>query len=151
MLNIAELGFSSAVVFSMYKPIATNVSKKICALLNLYRTAYRIIGLLILVAGLLFTPFLPRLIKGDIPADLNVYLLYFIFLGNAVVGYWMFAYKKSLLSAHQREDLNVNANTITTLLKTSLQLCFLAEFRDYYLFLLVMPVMSVAEIGRAHV
>ncbi len=145
MLNIAELGFSSAVVFSMYKPIATNDSKKICALLNLYRTAYRIIGLLILVAGLLFTPFLPRLIKGDIPADLNVYLLYFIFLGNAVVGYWMFAYKKSLLSAHQREDLNVNANTITTLLKTSLQLCFLAAFRDYYLFLLVMPVMSVAE------
>lgn len=145
MLNIAELGFSSAIVFSMYKPIATNDSEKICALLNLYRTAYRVIGLLILAVGLLLTPFLPRLIKGDIPADLNLYLLYFIFLGNTVIGYWMFAYKKSLLSAHQREDLNVNANTIFTLLKNLLQFFLLAIFHDYYLFLLIMPITSAAE------
>lgn len=145
MLNIAELGFSSAVVFSMYKPIAENDSKKICALLNLYRSAYRIIGICILAIGLLITPFLPRLIKGNIPSDLNLYLLYFIFLGNTTIGYWMFSYKKSLLSAHQREDLNVNANTICTLLKCFLQFCILVVYRNYYLFLLIMPLMSMVE------
>lgn len=92
MLNIAELGFSAAVVFSMYKPIAQGDQDRICALLNLYRKAYRIIGAIILTAGLLLTPFLPLLIKGDIPSDLNLYFLYFIFLGNTVIGYWMSAY-----------------------------------------------------------
>lgn len=145
MLNIAELGFSSAVVFSMYKPIAENDSKKICALLNLYRSAYRIIGICILAVGLLITPFLPKLIKGNIPSDLNLYLLYFIFLGNTTIGYWMFSYKKSLLSAHQREDLNVNANTVCTLLKSFLQFCILVVYHDYYLFLLIMPLMSMVE------
>lgn len=145
MLNIAELGFSSAIVFSMYKPIAMNDSERICALLNLYRTAYRIIGFIILVVGLLLTPFLSLLIKGNIPPDMNIYFLYFIFLGNTVIGYWMFAYKKSLLSAHQREDLNINANTVINLLKTFLQFCILAVFHNYYFYLLVMPIATIAE------
>ena len=34
-LNLAELGVGSAMVFSMYKPIAEDDSKTICALLKL--------------------------------------------------------------------------------------------------------------------
>lgn len=145
MLNIAELGFSAAVVFSMYKPIAENDPEKICALLNLYRLAYRIIGIVILAVGLLLTPLLPKLIKGNIPSDMNLYFLYFIFLGNTVIGYWMFTYKKSLLSAHQREDLNINANTVITLCKSGLQIVLVVVFRNYYLYLLLMPVATIAE------
>ena len=36
VLNLAELGVGSAMVFSMYKPIADNDKPKLCALLNLY-------------------------------------------------------------------------------------------------------------------
>ena len=52
-LNLAELGVGSAMVFSMYKPIAEDDAPSICALLRLYRTLYRIIGLVILAAGLI--------------------------------------------------------------------------------------------------
>lgn len=38
------MGFSSAIVFSMYKPIAENDTKTICALTNYYKKIYRIIG-----------------------------------------------------------------------------------------------------------
>ena len=41
VLNLAELGFGSAVVFSMYKPIAEGDKKTICALLNLYKKIYK--------------------------------------------------------------------------------------------------------------
>ena len=40
VLNLAELGFSSAIVYSMYKPIAENDKASICALLNLYKRIY---------------------------------------------------------------------------------------------------------------
>lgn len=145
MLNTAELGFSAAVVFSMYKPIAQGDRDNICALLNLYRKAYRIIGAVILTVGMLLTPMLPMLIKGHVPSDLNLYILYFIFLGNTVIGYWMSAYKKSLLSAHQREDLNTNANTLFTLGKAVIQLVLVFIFRNYYLYLIIMPLASLAE------
>ena len=74
-LNLAELGVGSAMVFSMYKPIAEDDTETICALMRLYRTFYRIIGLAIAVIGLLLTPFLPNLISGDIPPDMNLYSL----------------------------------------------------------------------------
>lgn len=145
MLNIAELGFSAAVVFSMYKPIALGDQDKVCALLNLYRTAYRIIGAVILTVGLLLSPLLPLLIKGHVPSGLNLYILYFIFLGNTVIGYWMTAYKKSLLSANQREDLNTNANTIFTFAKAVMQILVVVVSQNYYLYLVMMPFATIAE------
>ena len=47
MLSLSELGFGSAIVFSMYKPIAENNIVKICALLNFYKKVYIAIGSII--------------------------------------------------------------------------------------------------------
>ena len=35
VLNLAELGVGTAMIFSMYKPIAEDDSEKLCALVNL--------------------------------------------------------------------------------------------------------------------
>ena len=104
-LNLAELGVGSAMGFSMYKPIAEDDTPAICALLRLYRTLYRIIGLAIAAVGLLIIPVLHILIRDDLPAGMNLYGLYLMNLGNTVLTYWLFAYKGSLLQAHQRRDM----------------------------------------------
>lgn len=105
VLNLAELGVGSAMVYSMYKPIAMDDSKMICALMNLYKIYYRIIGLIILVGGIVIMPFLPNLISGEIPEDINIYVLYILNLGATVLSYWLYAYKNCLLTAHQRIDV----------------------------------------------
>lgn len=144
-LNIAELGFSSAIVFNMYEPLATQDTDKICALLKLYRSAYRIIGAIILCAGLACSPLLPYIIKDSIPSELNIHLLYFIFLGNTVIGYWLCAYKKSLISANQREDLLSNTNAVISLVKLIIQVIIIVIFHNYYLYILLMPIATLAE------
>ena len=78
-LNLAELGVGSAMVFSMYKPIAEDDGETICALLRLYRTLYRAIGLFIAAASLALTPFLKTLVGGSVPSGVNLYILYFSF------------------------------------------------------------------------
>ena len=80
VLNLAELGFSSAIVFSMYKPIAENDTEMICALMNYYKKVYSCIGTGILVVGLAIVPVITKLINGSWPADINIYLLYLIYL-----------------------------------------------------------------------
>ena len=105
VLSISELGFGSAMVYSMYKPIAEKEVKKVSALLNLYRKVFVFVGIFILCAGLLLMPFLNFLVRGDCPDDLNIYVLYFIFLINSVISYFAFAYKSALLTATQREDI----------------------------------------------
>ena len=42
MLNLAELGIGSAMIFSMYRPAAQNDEQQLARLMNLYRTLYRI-------------------------------------------------------------------------------------------------------------
>jgi len=96
VLNLAELGVGSAMIYSMYKPIADDNKTMICALMKLYRTYYRVIGLVIALVGGFLTPFIPRLISGEVPNGINIYVLYLLNLGATVLSYWLFA-KKSIL------------------------------------------------------
>ena len=46
--------------------------------MKIYRVYYRIIGLIIAIVGGVITPFIPKLISGDVPNDINVYVLYLL-------------------------------------------------------------------------
>ena len=143
-LNLAELGVGSAMVFSMYKPIAEDDTLTICALLRLYRTLYRIIGLAVAAVGLLLMPVLRNLIKGDLPAGMNLYILYLMNLGNTVMTYWLFAYKSSLLQAHQRRDVISKVSLAIRLTEYILKILILIYTRNYYLYLSVQLLCQLA-------
>lgn len=143
MLNLAELGFSSAVVFSMYKPIAVGDDETVCALLNVYKKVYRVVGIVILIIGGCLLPFLPRFVKGEIPGEINIYVLYLIYLANTVISYLLFAYKRSVVEANQRNDIVTNINTGIILLQNVIQLFLLVICRDYYIYLIVMPICTI--------
>lgn len=139
VLNLSELGFSTAIVYSMYKPVADDDSEMICALLAMYRKIYKVIGLVIGGAGILLTPFIPQLIKGSCPENVNLYLLYIIYLFNTVISYMLFAYKTSILNAFQREDIVSNMNTVTKLFLYLFQIIVVTMCGNYYVYLLVLP------------
>ena len=143
VLNLAELGFSSAVTYNMYKPIAKNDTKTICALLNLYRKIYRIISVAILVAGIAVMPFLGYFIEGDIPENINIYILYAIFLANTVFSYLVFAYKAVLFNAHQRSDITMNIQSIISVIQYLAQILVLVVFKNYYLFAGIMCITTI--------
>ncbi len=136
-LNLAELGVGSAMVFSMYKPIAEDDAPTIRTLLRLYRTLYRIIGLAIAAVGLCLIPVLKSFIKDDLPADMNLYILYLINLGNTVLTYWLFAYRSSLLQAHQRRDVISKVTLVVRFTEYVLKILILVFAKNYYLYLAV--------------
>lgn len=145
VLNLAELGVGVAMVFNMYKPIAEDNTKKICALMHLYKIYYRVIGIIILVLGLALLPFIPYLVKGDLPEGLNIYVLYLINLGATVLTYWLFAYKNSLLNAHQRNDVTSKISLITNTVQYLLQLAVLIFLKDYYIYCIVLLSAQIAN------
>lgn len=137
VLNLAELGVGSAIVFSMYKPIAEDDEVTICALMRLYRLYYRVIGLAILVVGLILLPFIPNLISGDVPDGVNIYILYLLNLGATVISYWLFGYKTCLLVAHQRTYVSSRVLLFTNTIQYILQFGALILFRNYYYYLFI--------------
>ena len=66
LFSFADLGFGTAVVFSLYKPIAENDQIKIKSLLQYYNTIYRYVIIVLIAIALAFVPFLPSL-KTTIP------------------------------------------------------------------------------------
>ncbi len=143
ILSLAELGFGTAVTFCMYKPIAEHDSEMICALLNLYRKIYFLIGIVIFAIGMAIMPFIRYLIAGTVEADVNIYILYFINLLNVVLSYICFGYSSSLLIAHQRSDVFLIITLFVEFIKTSIQIIILLTVKNYYYYVLMLPAASV--------
>lgn len=105
MLSLAELGFGSAIVFKLYKPIEEQDHHRIQVLLKLYRRVYHVIGLVVICLGICLIPFLPRLIKdyaklGEL--GLNPVIIFSMYLFNTASSYWVFAYKTAFVQANQK-------------------------------------------------
>lgn len=145
VLNLAELGFSSAVVYSMYKPIAERDDATVNALLAFYKKIYLVIGLIIIVLGLAILPFLDLFISEEPPKDANLYIIFLVFLLNTSLSYLLYGYKVSLLNANQRTDVINNVGTITTLGVTIAQIIILFLIPNYYVYVLLMPVGTIVH------
>lgn len=143
VLNLTELGFSSAIVFSMYEPIAQNDYDVINALLLYYKKVYKNIGCIILAIGVLLIPFLHVFVEGGYPADINITIVYLICLLNTSISYFMYAYWGALISAYQRNDLISKVNTMISILMYIVQLVVLLIIKDYYAYILIMPIFTV--------
>lgn len=142
-LALAELGVGAAMVFSMYKPMAEKDTATVCALLNLYRKVYRIIGTVMLIGGTILMFFLPYLIKGEIPDDINLYVLYALNLVKTVVSYFLFAYKRSILTADQRSDISSRVGIVLGILSNLCQILILLLFRNYYYYCCVLIAFTI--------
>lgn len=142
-LSLTELGIGSAMIYSMYKPIAENDHTTIKALLNLYKKIYRIIGAVVLLLGLCLMPFLEVLVPEQLPDGVNLHLLYAIYLINSVLSYWLFAYKNAMLQAYQRDDINSKIVSIITPVSYLVMLSCLAVTKNYYAYVLWLPVFTV--------
>lgn len=138
VLNLAELGIGSAMIFAMYKPIIENDTQTINALMNLYKIYYRVIGGIVLLGGCAVIPFLPKFIAKDVPPDINIYVLYFMNLSATVLSYWLFAYRNSILQAHQRLDVVNKITLVTETIKYVLQISTLFLFKSYYIYVLIL-------------
>lgn len=144
MLSLAELGFGTAMVYSMYQPLAENNQRKLSALLKLYQKVYFVIGCVIYIIGLCLIPFLDYLIKNppDIP---HLTFYYILFLTNSAISYWFQGYKRSILIADQKQYISTNLNTALNITRSILQIVALMLFHSFTLYLLIQLASTITE------
>ena len=136
ILSFAELGLGNAIIYNMYKPIANNDNRQVSKLLRLYRKCYNIVSLIILVGGLACIPFLGSIIGEAPDIKENIYLIYILFLLQSITSYFL-TYRRSLISANQKEYMCSNADLLAELIATIIKIFILLVLRDYILFLIV--------------
>ena len=137
MLSLANLGIGTAIVYRLYKPIAFNDEKRVRVLIKFYRLAYKIIGVVILVLGLLMIPFLPKLIKDyDSLAGLgiNAVLLFCLFLFRSVCSYLFLAYRTTVISADQKRYILDIIQVVSIIVTSILQIVVLLLFKSFIVY-----------------
>ncbi|ASF38493.1 sugar translocase [Halobacillus halophilus] len=143
MLSLANLGFDTAMIYSLYKPLAEGEKYKIQALMNLYKKAYRIVGFVVLAIGLFLLPFLPYLINGKGPVE-NIQTIYILFLLQSAASYF-FIYKQSILIADQRNHIVSKIHSAFIIISNSLQILLLVFVGSYILVLVTQLSFRVFE------
>lgn len=149
VLNITELGIGSAIIFAMYSPLAKNDREKLKSLMRLYRNAYLIIGCVVFAVGMAITPFLPHLLKGSTD-KVDIYIIYYMYLAQSVLSYWLFAYKRSILEADQKNYIVLFLDCAANIVRYAVQISALIFLKrtpelSFYIYMAIGTVYSVAS------
>ena len=140
VLSMADLGMGTAMMYSLYKPIAENNVDKINALIAFFKKIYSAIALAVLAVGLAVMPFLDYIVKLDKPiVGLRGY--YFLALLNVVMSY-LFVYRTTLLTADQKGYILNKYIMIFKGITFIVQTCVLVLFKNYFLYLAAALVIS---------
>lgn len=110
MLSLVELGIGTAIVYSLYAPLANENWDESSALVKLYAKIYRVLAQIVAVVGLLVVPFLGVFVKHSV----NVHFAQFLFvlyLLDTVEAY-LFSHKRSLLNADQKSYIATSVDMV---------------------------------------
>ena len=143
MLGIIELGIGSAIIYNLYKPISENNIESIKSLMKFYKKSYNIIAFIVLFIGILISPFLSKIV-GDIDINVNLKLIYILFILDVFFSYIM-SYKRSILYASQNNYIVNIVHIIYIISMNSFQIIILVLFKNYIAYLVIKIIFRIFE------
>ena len=144
LLSLANLGFDTAIIYSLYKPLAEGDMVAVKGYMRVYKRVYRAVGATVFVLGCILMPFLPHLIKGTVTIPESIYVIYFLFLTQSASSY-LFSYKQSLLTASQQNRINSLYHSIFMVLRNLGEMVVLFFFHAYIPTLICIIAFQLAE------
>lgn len=144
MLSLAELGIGTAIVYHMYMPLANGDTVQIKRLMNFYKTVYRAIAAAILVLGLILLPFMPKMAGDTSYSKGYISLIFVLFLLQTTSSYF-FTYKRSLLSADQKQYVITLFDLGYKIFTVVLGIAVLKLTRELAYYLILLIISTVGE------
>lgn len=135
MLSLADLGFSTVMIYSLYEPLAKNDHKKIAALISFYKKVYLAIAAFFSVVGVALIPFLKYLVnfENEIP---HLQMYYVLYLANMISSY-LVVYKTNILEADQKGYIIQKYSIIFSIAQSVCMMIFLLLTKNYIVYLVV--------------
>lgn len=135
LLSMAELGFHNAIAIHLYKPVAEGDKRKISALLNLYKKAYRVIAAAVFAMGMALIPFIHLFAKTE-SVIVHLRWYFFLYVLKTALSY-CYAYKGTLISVHQENYRKANITNLLLIITTVAQTVALYYTANFTLYLVI--------------
>lgn len=101
-LNIAELGISAAISYSLYKPLYEKDRSTVNEIVSVQGWFYRQVALVVIIGSCVLLPFFPFIFKGMELPLWYAYASFVVLSLNSLLGYFV-NYKQIVLVADQKE------------------------------------------------
>lgn len=132
-LNVFDLGIGTALVYSLYKPVAAHDEAKQNLYLELYKKIYFWIAALVTVICLLMYPIMRVLLFKKFTVE-HLFLIYLVFTARTVSSYFLM-YRSIIFLANQRNYVNDLIDSILLILQNVIQIVLLVSTKSFYLFI----------------
>lgn len=145
LLQLAEMGIGTAIIYALYQPIVDGNKEEIKSLMAFYKKAYIYIGVLIFLIGSVASLFL-KFFVGDTSYAWNyIYLIYFIQLLASAMTYWVGAYKRNLLYADQKQYITTIIDMIINTIFVLIRMWVIVYMQSYIVYLLLQLVQTIVS------
>lgn len=142
IMSLANLGLDTIIAYRLYPAFAAKDENAICKLMNIYKTIYRIVGIIILLISSMLVPFLKFFIKNNELDWGYIYLVYFIQLITILCTYFL-GYKRILFLVELKNYECIKVDTIFSVLSNLLRILVIVLVRSYILYLIVNVFMTL--------
>jgi len=136
MLALAELGFQSAIVFNLYRPIYERNTEYINSIVNIFRLIYRAIGIFFITASFLCLPLLKFIITDINLGKSSLYIYYVLQVMGSACTYFL-AYKRTLLYADQKEYVSKLIDMIFNVVFSIIKIIFIIWYKNFTVYLIL--------------
>ena len=142
-LNLADLGITAAIANVLYAPLFRGDREQVTELVSLLGWLFRIIGVVIGAAGLIFAACIPWIFAREIDGGMSlglIYAAYFTFLTTTLLSY-LVNYKQNLLVADQKGYAVAKVFNLCLIAKVLLQMALLKWVGAGYLTWLALEIL----------
>lgn len=137
MLSMADFGIYAVMLYTLYEPLATGNTKKLAALMRLFKRLYFVIAGVVLLLGALMIPVLPYVVTPNLLSLAELVKYYLFFLMNTVLSY-LGAYKSTLLIADQKGYIVNTILFVSNTARVIVQIVMLYLTQNFTVYLSVM-------------
>ena len=148
-ISLAELGFQSAIVYNLYKPLAEDDKEKVNDTINVLKIIYRFIGIFFIVAGIACLPFIDKILS-KVEINTTIYLIFIIQVMNSACSYFL-AYKRSLLYADRREFMTKLVDMVMNIVINIIKIIVVIKTSDYLLYISLTTLQTIVSNLIIHV
>ncbi|MDQ5984137.1 MAG: hypothetical protein RUMPE_01173 [Eubacteriales bacterium SKADARSKE-1] len=148
LLSIVELGISYGIIYKLYEPIAQNNTSKIALLLKFYKSAFKIVSIIVLFLGVSTAFIIPSIIvdKHTTQNFSNVVLssIFMLYVLDTLLTY-LFGHKRAMLIADQKNYIVTACRTSCQLFMYIIQIFVICFFKSFFLYVIVKVVFTFLE------